>query len=43
MRISRKTLSMKTYGRFNDAGFEHIKSGESVCELIQTDKLGNQI
>ena len=43
MRISRKTLSMNMYGRFNDAEFEHIKHGDSVCELIQTDKLGNQI
>ena len=43
MRISRKTLSMNMYGRFNDAEFEHIESGDSVCELIQTDKLGNQI
>jgi|TARA_B110000211_G_C13994907_1_gene515760 hypothetical protein len=42
-RISRKSLAMNVYGRFGDAEFEYIESGDSVCELIQTDKLGNQI
>jgi len=42
-RISRKSLAMNMYGRFDDAEFEHFENMGSVCELIQTDKSGNQI
>ena len=42
-RISRKSLTMNMYGRFDDAEFEYFENMGSVCELIQTDKLGNQI
>lgn len=42
-RISRKSLAMKLYASFDNAAFEHFDAASSVCEIVPTDELGNQI